>query len=36
MGFWHGFFVGLVIGQVGLALAIYLTKRITFNHNHWD
>ena len=39
MGFWTGFLVGLVIGQVGLFLALYLTKRaqdVTFNHNHWD
>lgn len=39
MGFWSGFFVGLVLGQVGLVFALYLTKRardVTFNHNHWD
>lgn len=36
MGFWTGFFVGLVIGQAGLAFALCLSKRATFNHNHYE
>jgi hypothetical protein len=39
MGFWTGFFVGIVLGQAAVAIGLALAKRAnkaTFNHNHWD
>jgi len=39
MGFWTGFFVGLVIGQVALVAVLALfhfSKDNSFNHNHFE